>query len=243
MFLNVNNIIRKSTYIVFFLLISGNVCGFTLKVTGAEVGLLFRPEFNLSSNYSWDIAAIGSLELNDQFVFKGGFTAGRIWDITAVNAQGSAEYNFPFFKHVPLSLRAVYIYNGMPDYEMNIHSIIPFATFGLLYFGVEIKASVGYLMRFTAFRESPAVFEGILQYSIDVNFYNSEYGNIGIGFSNFDDFSARDLASYSFGLKSRLRLLSRIFIINELRIDLGENVARLSSIYAMVYKGGVVFSW
>jgi hypothetical protein len=88
-----------------------------------------------------------------------------------------------------------------------------------------------------------AIQERILQYSGDVMFYNTEDSYIGIRFSNFDDFSARNLASYAFGIKSRLRLYHFLFVINELSIQYGENVARLSSVYGMAYTGGIIFSW
>jgi hypothetical protein len=180
------------------------------------------------------------VELNDTLIVKGGLTAGQVWDITAVNTHLSAEYRFPFFrKFLPLNLKAAYIYNGWPAWETYVHTLLPLAGLEWRYFGI----FAGPALRYTFFAGDPPFFEPILAYSLYVNFYHTDDARIGMGFSNFDDFSAGNLASYSFSLNSRFRLTRLVSISGEVAIAMSGNVGRLTSVYGISCTQGIIFTW
>ena len=225
--------------VLFFLMVISQTYGFELKATRAETALFFRPEYNLNFRFTWDIALFGSLELNELLILNGGIAAGQIRDIAAIDAHGSAEIRFPFLKLVPLSLKAAYIYNGLPAYNTHIHSLLPLAAIEWRYFGV----SAGYLFRYTFFSGNPVLFEPILAYRLFVNFFNTDNVFAGISLENYDDFFADNLGFYSIGLYNRFRLTQLISASSELEINISGNVGRITSIYGLTCKCGIIFTW
>lgn len=84
---------------------------------------------------------------------------GQSWDILTLDAYGFTEAAVPFFrKYVPVNLKFAYTYNGLPDYETHIHTMLPLIQAGWRYFGF----SIGETLRFTHFSDGPALFEPIL---------------------------------------------------------------------------------
>ena len=205
----------------------------------AEVGLLIHPEYNSSMHFSWDAGTFAVIELNKLLVLRSGITIGQSWDILALDTYVSAEYRFPFFNFMPISLKTAIIYNSLPAYKINTSSLIPLVALTWRYF----DTSAGSNLRFTTFAEGPVLFEPILAYSFAVNFYNAENCLVRLVFTNYDDFTANNLGAYFFKLQNRFRLTGNISINNELKIDISGNVAELNSVYGISCRIGIIFKW
>jgi hypothetical protein len=225
---------------VVFFLVASKLYGFDISVTEARLGLGINPEYNRSFYYSWDIAAFGSIELNKSLVLGSGVSMGRTWDIFDINLQASAEYIFPFFRpYIPFHLKFAYLYNGLPDYKTNIHTLLPTGSLQWRWFG----GSFGSALRFTAFDKDPPLFENILAYSAYVSFYNTEKTAIWLSLANFSDFAAENLGSYSFYLNNRFSITELVDITSEMEIAMSGNVGRIISVYGLALKEGIVFKW
>jgi hypothetical protein len=214
--------------------------GLDLELTRTEFGLGFQSEYNRSFHYSWDGSAFGLLEVNEALTVTGGISAGQIWDTPEINAYASAEFIFPFFRrYVPLGIKAGYIYNGLPGYETHSHTLLPLLLLHWKWFGF----SAGMALRFTSFAGESALFEYVPAYSVDVNFFNMENAAAGIGVANFNTFEVRNLGSYVFRLYNRFRIGPHISVTGELEVVISGNVARLTSVYGIAYRKGLVFTW
>jgi hypothetical protein len=221
-------------------LVASKLYGFDLSVTEARLGLGINPEYNRSFYYSWDIAAFGSVELNKSFVLWSGVSMGQTRDIFDINIQASAEYIVPFFRpYVPLHLKFAYIYNGLPDYKTDIHTLLPTVSLKWRWLG----GSIGYTLRYTSFDSEPPLSETILAYSMYVSFYNTEKTAIWLSLANFSDFVSRNLGSYSFYLNNRFSITELIDITSEMEIAVSGNVGHIASVYGIALKEGIVFKW
>ena|GEM_PF-1131023 len=214
--------------------------GSFLEITNAEVGIFFRPEFNLNLYYSWDIAVIGMLELNDRLVLRSGIALGQSWANAIVSAHASAKYRLPFFDHFPLSLKTAYIYNGLPAYKTHVHTIIPLAVFTWRHF----EASLGCRFRFLYFAGNHALSEHIFAGKVTVNIYKTDDVLIGIRAANFDDFAASNIDFAAVTLFNRFRISDFVSISNEMKLELTGYIFDFSfMVYGLSYRAGVIFKW
>lgn len=211
-----------------------------IELSGAEFGLGFHPEYTRSFHYSWDFFAFGRLELNDSFFLGAGIAAGKTWDVFDIDAYAFTEFAFPFFrKYLPVNVKFSYIYNGLPAYQTHIHTLLPVFSVNWRWLGF----SAGETLRFTCFGGGPAIFEPILAYSVYVSPFNSPGADIRISLANFDDFTANNLGSYFFALNSRFAVGSFVSISSELKVAVSGNVGRITSVYGISVKQGIVFRW
>jgi hypothetical protein len=178
--------------------------------------------------------------LDKSLVLWSGVSMGQTWDIFDINMQASAEYVVPFFRpYIPLHLKFAYLYNGLPDYKTNIHTLLPTVSLKWRWFG----GSIGYTLRHTVFDRDPPLSETIVAYSAYVSFYNTEKTAIWLGLANFSDFASRNLGSYSFYLNNRFSITELIDITSAMEIAMSGNVGRIASVYGIALKEGIVFKW
>jgi hypothetical protein len=230
----------KSPLLLVFLFVIPGAYGFDIGITDGETSFQFIPEHNRAFYYSWEAALFNSVELNNMLTLRQGFALGQIADILDMSAHGSVEFAFPFFRpYVPVSLGLNYIYNGFPDWETNIHTLLPLFSLQWRYFGFFAGPS----LRFTKFARDPVLFELIAAYSVYLNFYKTDDGEVGIGLSNFSDFSAENLGAFSFNLYNTFRIGGRIFITTKLNIAMSGNTARITSVYGASFTEGILFKW
>ncbi|MDR3343730.1 MAG: hypothetical protein LBT14_13325 [Treponema sp.] len=229
---------HKQRYaVILFLLLIQSLYGFDIKITGAELGLNYIPEYNRVFHYCWDIASFGSLELNNMLTFKGGIALGQTGRVFDIHAFGSSEAALPLPVH--LYVKVAYIYNGIPDYNTGIHSLLPTLSLRGKWAGI----SVGPALRFTTFGDEPAVFEPIIAFSGFVNLIYTDPLRIGIGIANYSDFVSGNMGSYSINLNSLARLTKKISLVNELEVLQNGSVGLVSNFYGIVYKGGLLLQW
>jgi hypothetical protein len=226
----------KSALFIFLFLLTGTL-GFSLSLTGAEIEAAFRPEYNKSFYYSWDMAVSGSLELNGAFTFSGGIAQGKIRGEPATSLFAAAGYGLPFFRsYFPLNLKAVYMYNSV--FEQSTHILLPTVSMQWRYFGFFL----GSTLRFTIIDED-SLFEPSPAYLAYVNFFNTEEASGGIGLGNIGEFDVRNRGAYSFYLYNRFGVTKRISVTSGMEIAISGNVGHIASVYGMAFKQGVIFTW
>ena len=224
--------------ILLFLIIimtSGNI--HAAEITDGEIEAFLRGEYNRVFNYYGDISAIGSLELNNIYLFRLGFSLGKTAASTSIKTHTSAAIS-PF-SGIPLAFSLLYIYNGIPDYDNHTHTILPLVSFNTARAGI----SIGPSLRFISFFKESAQFESVLSFSVYVNFINNDALCIGIGFVNFNDFQIKNFGAYSLKLNTLIRLDDKWQIINELELTQSGGDGFSTTFFGFGWRGGVKYKW
>jgi len=210
---------------------------FALDFTKKEADFTFRGEYNRALVYSVELSALGAVELNGRYIFKGGLALG--------SSGGSADIKMCFqggvgqlFK-VPLYAGLAYFYNGLPEFETHQQTLLPVVA----YKGRRAGIAVGTSLMFTSFFGERALFETVLSFSAYFNFINSEKMLIGIGIANFNDFYAGLMGSYWFALNSLISLNDRWSLINGIELLQSGSTALAANFYGIVYRAGVKVAW
>ena len=231
---------RKIFPLLFFLsffLCLQNIHAFDIDITGKEAGVYFKGEYNRSFYWYGDISIIGAVELNNKFTFKGGFLYGKTNYDTDIKAFTGAR--FDPWADKPLNLSLSYIYNGLPEYEVHSHTILPVISYNAKWAGI----GVGTSFRFTSFFGEPAVFESLLSFSGYVNFINNEKLRLGISCANFSDFHAGNMGSYSLGLNSVIHINRKWSVINDFELMQSGSTGLSATFYGISWRGGMKFTW
>jgi hypothetical protein len=222
---------------VFFFFLIQNAYGFEIPDGGREFGVELNLQYNLGFAYCGDLSVFGSVKFNRFFLVKGGLSAGRAGNVFDINGFLWGRFSFPFY--APLNVKLAYLYNGLPEYETNIHTILPLVGLEWKYFGF----SAGTTLRFTGFWDNVFLFEALPAYSVYVAFINFKKVRAAFEWSNFSDYESGNLGSYAYRLKSRIRITDRLTVTNDFEISISGSISRLVSVYGYACKGGIVFSW
>ena len=206
-------------------------------LTKKEIETYLTGEYNRSFDYDIGIAAVGGIELNEICTFKSGVLYKKGADTSDINSFFGGGYS-PFSK-IPLSFSLLYIYNGLPEYKTNSHSILPFMSLNTKRAGV----SIGPNFKFTSFLEETAIYEFIISSLIYFNFINNETLRIGISAGNFSEFYARNIGAYSMCVNAGIRLNDNLLLINELEFLQSGADGFLSTFFGLALRGGVKFTW
>ena len=208
-----------------------------VEITDGGIEAYLRGEYNRAFNYYGDISAIGSIELNNMYIFKFGFSLGKAAVSTNINTHTSASIS-PFSR-IPLDFHIIYIYNGIPDYDNHTHTILPLVSFNAARAGI----SIGPSLRFVSFFNEGAQFESILSFSIYFNFINNDKLCIGLGFVNFNDFQAKNFGAYSLKLNTIIRLDDKWQIVNDLELSQSGGDGFSTVFFGFGWRGGVKYKW
>jgi hypothetical protein len=208
-----------------------------VEITDGNIEAYLRGEYNRAFNYYGDISAIGSIELNNMFTFRLGFSLGKAADNTTINTHASA--GIAPFSRIPLYFHLIYIYNGIPDYSNHAHAILPLVSYNTARAGI----SIGPSLRLTSFFDESAVFEPILSFSMYFNFINNDRLCIGINFANFNDFQTKNFGAYSLKLNVLITLDEKWQIINELELSQSGGDGFSTIFYGFGWRGGVKYTW
>jgi hypothetical protein len=209
-----------------------------MSVSGREIGASAQMEYNLGFTWHRDFRVLGSVEFNKLLALKGGISAGSGGDVFTVNGFLSSSVLFPSV-YVPFTFKLAYMYNSLPEYETNTHTLLPLGGMQWKYFGM----LVGVSFRFSKFWDTAPVLESLPAYAVYVNFLNSQKAKIGIEMSNFSDFESKNLGSYSYSLKSIVHITRALSITNDFEIQIAGSIAHILRTYGYAYKGGIVYSW
>jgi hypothetical protein len=222
---------------LFAFFVSQSVYGLEIPAGSREFGLELEYQYNLGFAHCWNLSVFGSVEFNRFFLLKSGISAGYTGKVGNVNCFLLNRFSVPFY--TPLNIKLAYLYNGLPEYETNIHTMLPLFGLEWKYFGF----SLGTSLRFTGFWEGDYLFEVIPAYSACLTFLSLKKVQAHIEWANFSDYEAGNLGSYEYRLKSMVRLTNHLSITNCFEIAMSGSISRLVSVYAYSYRGGVVFSW
>lgn len=211
--------------------------GFGISITGKEMGIEFTPEYNRIYNGCLTFAASGSLEFNELYTIRGGFS---LWNASsAYEVDAATGLKVKLVRHLPLYMYLSYIFNTLPDYETHSHTILPMLGFKGAYAGI----ALGTNLRFSSFFDEPAIFESILAFEVYVNFYNTERLTIGLRGANFNDFIAGNFGAYYLSLNSTLGITESLFLIGSLDLHQTGSAGLSAEFYGIGFKMGVVLKW
>ncbi|MDR3192798.1 MAG: hypothetical protein LBT87_07010 [Treponema sp.] len=228
----------------FLLLSAAFLCpalyGFDPVLSGGSLDLKPRVEYNRSFRFCYGFQAEGGLEFNDRYAILAGLSSGQLDDEPEINAFAGQRYLLPFSR-ASLGINFRYIYNGIPGYGYNSHSFIPFGSIEGKYGGLLL----GNILRYTVYRDSPAIFEPVLAYYAYINIINITTGKIrlSIGMANFSPFMAGNLGSYFFTVKSLVRLSGQVALVNEFDFCQTGGIGLSSVLYGAAWRGGVRLAW
>jgi hypothetical protein len=208
-----------------------------IDLTKKEIEACLIGEYNRSVKYNFGISAAGGIELNEICKFRSGVLYGKSADSSEINSFLGIGYS-PFSK-IPLSFSMLYIYNGLPEYKTNSHSILPFISFNAKRAGI----SIGSNFRFTSYYEETAIFEPIISSLIYFNFINNEALRIGISAGNFSEFYARNTGAYSVSVNTGIHLNDNLLLINELEFLQSGADGFVSTFFGLALHGGVKYTW
>ena len=228
-------VLRKVFFLNFLLLLQ-SLYGFDPRITGKEVGFDFRGEYNRSLLNSIDFAGTGALELNELYTFKGGLSMGSTGDSFDIKIFTQGKIG-PLFNILHFSF--AYIYNGLPAYEYQTHTLLPFVSV----YGRWAGISFGPAFRFSRFFGETTLHESMWSFSGYVNFINTDKMVIGIKVANFSDFYVGNMGSYSYRFYSLIHINDQWSIINDIELMQSGSVGLSASFYGIAYRGGFRFTW
>jgi hypothetical protein len=219
-----------------------SVFALDIRLTGLETELGLKPEFNRTFYYGAGISLSGTLELNNCFTFgtgfsleAGGFATG---DITQTyNAFGRPGFRFPL--PFPLELEFSYIYNGIPAYRTNMHTMLPLLSSRWKWAGL----SLGMALRYTVFGREKPISEAFPAALLFVNFINREKVIAGVRISNFDDFLVGNLSSYFLNLNVSIKAGKRLYLFSEFELYQTGSMGLTATFYGAAYRGGIKCQW
>jgi len=208
-----------------------------IEITEKQAEAHLRGEYNRIYNFFGDISTAGAIELNSRLKFKAGFSIGWARDITDIRLFSGAR--FGLLEKWPLTLGLSWIYNGLPEYAVHSHTLLPCLSWDDKYWGIALGPS----FRFTSFFSESTISETTLSFSIYANFINNEKIRIGVCFANFNDFQAHNFGFYSLCFNSALRITPSWSLLNELELKQSGGDGLTTSFYGIALGGGARFTW
>jgi hypothetical protein len=206
-------------------------------ITGTELDLNIKTEYNRTFYQCKSFSAVYSVDFINRYTLSGGInfwgTKGLFEVDTRIDGEAAVLSRFPLYVNL------AYIYNGMPNYDANTHTILPVIAIK----GQRAGISLGPSFRFTAFYDDPVLFESILAFLIYVNFYNTGKLRIGMQCANYSDFIAGNFGAYFLNLNSTVRVTKVLSVNSELEFDQSGSVGLAANFYGIAFKAGVTLTW
>lgn len=210
-----------------------------LDLTGADLKIEFRLEYNRTFLFCFSESVIGGLTLNDRFRFAAGFASGTLGDEPETRLFGAGSANIVLFPAGALSFGFAYIFHGIPGFEMRSNSIRPM----LSYTGRRWTAALGMNLQFTRFFGEYQVFEPVFVFSASVVLLQNYRFSLKIRGANYSDFDAGNMAKYSFALSGAYRLNERVSLTSAIELMQSGSIVLAATFYGFAFMGGVRFSW
>jgi hypothetical protein len=211
--------------------------GFNVDITEKQLAFEFRAKYDrVFLNYA-DMAAHGSVTLNDRFSIKSGIALELPENLPIISFFINHEIALP--ASIPLYLTIAYAANRMPEYHTAVRSIAPLVSLN----GRRAGISVGSTLRFTSFYSERAIFEAVFAFSTYVNFYYSDKIKLGMRWASFDNYLYGNMGSYFVTFYSLITLPTKVSFINEIEIHQTGSIALTANFYGISYKGGILFQW
>ena len=226
-----------SFFIAIFFLSLPSLHSLDINISNKELGVNIRGEYNRTFYYCQDHAIFAGIELNNRYMFKTGFALGTIGGETDIKAFGNGQFNL--FTDIPLNLHIAYIYYGIPGFEMQSHSILPFIS----YTGKRAGIMLGINLRNTSFFGESPIFESILSFSVYLNIINTDTFLVSIKCENFNDFYAGNFGSYSLNLNGALHINDNWSLIAAIDLLQSGSETLAANFYGIAFMGGIRYKW
>jgi len=233
---------RSAAAYILILLFTQKICALGIELTGKEVEANLSGEYNRNYYFFGDISATGSVELNNRFKFKTGGSIGWAQDITDIKVFANARYGLPVKWPGPqgsMGLGLSWMYNGLPEYETDSHTLLPFFFCGAKFWGI----TIGPGFRLTSFFNEQVIYEPILSVSVYANFINNEKLRIGLSLANFNDFQANNFALLSLCFNCAIHINRFWSILNELELKQSGIDGLSAAFYGICLRGGAKYTW
>jgi len=228
--------IRK-LLLMFLVFYAHNIYALNDVITGKNVELFLRGEYDRAYGSNGEISGTGTVELFSLLTIQGGIAVGIASDTADIKTSVSFRYA-PFMKF-PLHFSTAYIYNGLPGYEAHSHTIIPVISFN----GRRAGVAAGLGFRFTSYFGEAPIFESIFSFSGYFNFINNEKLCIGINVANYNNFVIRNMGAYSSSLYGMVCIRERWMVIGILEFLQSGGTGLSTNFYGISFQGGVRFTW
>jgi len=206
-------------------------------MTDKEIEVYMRSEYNRSNIFYGELSLLGGLEFYNNLRVKGGISIGMTESSTDIHSF--FRTNYAPFEKIPVTFSLIWIYNGIPEYEVHTHSLLPFVTYGSSRAGI----SAGVNFRFTSFFGEETQFESIFSFNGYVNFLNTDDVQIGLSAGTFGDFYAKNIGAYSLKLNIYMYLDSNWTILNEIELMQSGGDGFSTNFYGFAWRGGARYSW
>jgi hypothetical protein len=208
-----------------------------METTEREIEYRVDGEYNKSFNTKIKFALLGALELDNIYLLRSGISFGNIEDNTEINFFGSAR--IAPLPQTPVEFSVLYIYNGLPEYDVHTNTVMPIITYNFKRVGI----SVGYNFRFTSFFGTDALFETVLSFAITIFIINKDTINLGLRLSNFSDFQAGNMGAYTLNFYSGIHLDENWIVVSELEVIPTGIGSGTTVLYGIAFRAGVRYSW
>jgi len=209
-------------------------------ITEVELEVYLGAEYNRSNFNNGSIILAAGIEFIDLIYARGGFSYCQSTLGIDLNSFVNIRFS-PFSQQYlsPLSFAVSYIYNGMIDLDVHMHSILPMIS----YMTDRAGASIGLSLRFTSFFGEDPQFESVLSFYGYFNFIMTETFVLGIGAGTMNDFYARNMAAIWLNLNADFHLNKNFSIYNKIEIMQSGMDGLTAAFYGFAWQGGVKFSW
>lgn len=226
------------------LIISGNIYALDIGITSKSVEGYAWLEDNNSFGIFGGLSAIGEIELNTFYKFRGGLSLAVFEDnidlksFASFNAVPFAKVSKPKFL-TRLDFTAAWNYNGLFAYEVHSNSFYAFATYNWK----RVNLSLGYNLRFTSFLGEESIFEATPMYSFCFKFINNENHYFGLIWGNFNEFQVKNSVDYSYNFFYHVRINDNWKLITNLEFLQSGAIAFTETLYGVVFRAGVRYTW
>jgi len=213
---------------------------FPLGITAIELEAYLGAEYNRGNFNNGSVMLIAGIEFIDLVFLRCGLSYTQSTLSTNLDSFFNAKVS-PFSGRYlsPLNFSVSYIYNGMLDLDVHMHSVLPFISYETSRAGV----SIGCSFRFTSFFGEEPEFETVLSFYGYFNFITTETFMLGLGAGTFNNFNARNMAAIWLNINAKFLLNRNFSIYNEIEIMQSGMDGLSATFYGFAWRGGVKYSW
>jgi len=208
-----------------------------MDITGKELEAHLRGEYSRGFGYCGDFSVIGAVKPIESVTLRGGLSAGSLSDVSNIKAFSSVRAA-PFSK-LPLTFSLIYDYDGLLDYDVHTHSILPVVSYNTARVGI----SYGPNFRFTSFFGESVQFEPINSISVYFNAINNEKRRLEAVIGNFGDFYAKNMGAYSLKLNYAAFITVNWTLIGGIELLQSGSDVLSANFYGTAFRGGAKYSW
>jgi len=208
-----------------------------MEITEKDVSGFYSGVYTRSNDFVNEVSAIGSFELEEKYLFRGGLALGRSLSSNDINTF--LNVNYSPFENIPLAFAVSYIYNGLPKFKTHANSIIPFVSYNAERAGILLGCN----FRFTRFFQESAQFESVISFYGYFNIINNETLCIGIGGGNFRDFHAENFGAYSLNFYGKVQIDDNWQVISDVELKQSGGDGLSTTLYGITFCTGVKYSW